>query len=495
MKKFFQYLFAAVVICGLSVGTTIFVLRNVQPNVLMGTTVTADSVNVPVAYAKFAQLPEAGETDFTVAAELSVNAVVHVKTTYPAQRQSYSADPFFEFFFGRPDRSQQSIPQQRGSGSGVIISTDGYIVTNNHVIAKAETIEVVLNDKRSFTAQLVGTDPNTDIALLKIDATDLPVILMGNSDELRVGEWVLAVGNPFNLTSTVTAGIVSAKARNINILNSDMKIESFIQTDAAVNPGNSGGALVNTRGELVGINTAIASQTGSYAGYSFAVPTGIVQKVVSDIKQFGIVQRAILGVQLQEITSELKEEKNLTTLQGAYVARVVPEGAAEKAGVQNGDVITQVNATQIKNVTDLQEQIGRYRPGDSVTITLLRNGELVTVTALLTNKSGTTTLIEKSAEGALLGAEFAPVDSKTKRRLGIQYGLQITKLQAGKLQEAGVPQNFIILKANNRPIQSESDLREVYDAAVAASKNDQVLFLAGVLPNGRVAYFAVNLGE
>ncbi len=495
MKKFFGYLVAAVMICGLSVGTTVFVLRNVRPNVLMGTTVQGDSVSVPVAYAKFAHVPAAGETDLTVAAELSVNAVVHVKTTYPAPRQSFSADPFFEFFFGRPERSQQSIPQQRGSGSGVIISTDGYIVTNNHVIAKAESIEVVLNDKRKFTARLVGTDPNTDIALLKIEATELPVILMGNSDELRVGEWVLAVGNPFNLTSTVTAGIVSAKARNINILNAEMKIESFIQTDAAVNPGNSGGALVNTRGELVGINTAIASQTGSYAGYSFAVPTGIVQKVVGDIKQFGIVQRAILGVQLQEITQELQAEKGLTTLQGAYVARVMADGAAEKAGVRDGDVITQVNAAPIKTVTDLQEQIGRYRPGDSVTITVLRNGELHTLTAVLTNKSGTTKLVEKSQEGALLGAEFAPLDAKMKHRLGVEYGLQITRLEHGKLRAAGIPKDFVILKVNNRPIHTEADLRAVYEAALAADKNDQVLFMAGVLPNGRVGYFAINLSE
>ena len=253
-------------------------------------------------------------SDFTQAAELSINAVVHVKTTYRNQVSSQQMD-FFEFFFGRPGQ-QREMPAQQASGSGVIISEDGYIVTNNHVIDRADQILVVLNDKREYTATLVGTDPNTDIALLKIEETGLPVILMGNSDDLRVGEWVLAVGNPFNLTSTVTAGIVSAKARNINILNAEMKIESFIQTDAAVNPGNSGGALVNTRGELVGINTAIASQTGSYSGYSFAVPTSIVRKVVNDIRQYGVVQRAILGVQMREITSELKKEKKLTTLQG-----------------------------------------------------------------------------------------------------------------------------------------------------------------------------------
>ena len=288
----------------------------------------------PFLYWRFVSLPKAGETDFTNAAELSVNAVVHVKTSYRNQSSNQMISPFFEFFFGRPGQQPYKMPLQQASGSGVIISKDGYIVTNNHVIDRAEQIQVVLNDKREYVAQLIGTDPTTDIALLKIEADSLPVILMGNSDELRVGEWVLAVGNPFNLTSTVTAGIVSAKARNINILNADMKIESFIQTDAAVNPGNSGGALVNTRGELVGINTAIASQTGSYAGYSFAVPTSIVQKVVGDIRQYGTVQRAILGIQMREITSDLQKEKKLTTLQGAYVERVLEDGAAHKAGIQ-----------------------------------------------------------------------------------------------------------------------------------------------------------------
>ena len=353
---------------------------------------------------------------------------------------------------------------------------------------------MVLNDKREFDATLVGTDPNTDIALLKIDATELPVILMGNSDDLRVGEWVLAVGNPFNLTSTVTAGIVSAKARNINILNTDMKIESFIQTDAAVNPGNSGGALVNTRGELVGINTAIASQTGSYSGYSFAVPTSIVQKVVSDIKQYGIVQRAILGVQMQEITPELKKEKNLTTLQGAYVARVVEDGAAYKAGVKEGDVITQIDATPIKTGTDLQEQIGRHRPGDSVTLTILRKGSLMTFTAELTNRQGGTSLLEKT-DNAVLGAQFEELSDKLKEKLGIDYGIQVKNLKSGKLKSAGIPQDFIILKANNRVIRSEEDLNEVVDNAMSASERDKVLFLTGCTPQGRVQYYAVNLSE
>ncbi len=493
MKTVFKYLFIIFLICGISAGTTFLVLHNVHPQVILGEATDSDSITVPTAYAKFAALPERGETDFTVAAELSVNAVVHVKTTYAATSQRSAPSSIFEFFFGIPEQQYRQMPQRQASGSGVIISHDGYIVTNNHVIDRASQIEVVLNDKRSFAATLVGTDPNTDIALLKIEADSLPVILMGNSDNLRVGEWVLAVGNPFNLTSTVTAGIVSAKARNINILDSDMKIESFIQTDAAVNPGNSGGALVNTRGELVGINTAIASQTGSYAGYSFAVPTSIVQKVVSDIKQFGMVQRAVLGVQLQEITSALKAEKNLSTLQGAYVARVVENSAAAKAGIQNGDVITHVNTIAIRTVTDLQEQIGRHRPGDKVTITILRNNAQHTFTAELTNKSGTTTMLEKGEN--VLGAEFEEIDNITKQQLGIHYGLQVKKLHKGKLQQAGIPKGFIILKANNRNIRTEQDLQEVYDTAMIASQNDRVIFLTGINTDGRVEYYVVNLNE
>ncbi len=309
--------------------------------------------------------------DFTAAAEMSVNAVVHVKTTY--QSQQYNSDPLIDFFFGRPMQPETRMTQ--ASGSGVVISHDGYIVTNNHVIDKARQIQVVLNDKRTYLATLVGTDPNTDIALLKIDENDLPYLNFGNSDSLQVGEWVLAIGNPFNLTSTVTAGIVSAKARNINIINADMKIESFIQTDAAVNPGNSGGALVNTRGELVGINTAIASQTGSYSGYSFAVPAAIVNKVVSDLKLYGTVQRGLMGVQIMDITSDLKQRMHLTTMQGVFVANVISNSAAAKAGLQVGDVITAIDGKTIDGTAQLQEAVGQHRPGDIIEVRYIRNGQ------------------------------------------------------------------------------------------------------------------------
>ena len=318
--------------------------------------------------------------DFTQAAERSVEAVVHVKTKY--YRQQQYVDPFYQFFFGRPQQSQQ--PSAMASGSGVILSNDGYIVTNNHVIEDANEIEVVLNDKRTFAAQLIGTDPNTDLALLKIEATNLPTIEIGNSDDLRVGEWVLAVGNPFNLTSTVTAGIVSAKARSINILNSDMKIESFIQTDAAVNPGNSGGALVNTRGQLVGINTAIASQTGSYAGYAFAIPTAIMQKVVADLRQYGTVQRALLGIRMLDITQQVKDQLSLESMEGVYVGEVISGSAADKAGMKAGDVIVQVDGRPINASSQLQEQIGRKNPGDQIIILVRRGHRSVSLQVTLT---------------------------------------------------------------------------------------------------------------
>ena len=344
--------------------------------------------NAPGAKAPVSLASYSGQTssqgiapvDFTQAAERSVEAVVHVKTKY--YRQQQYVDPFYQFFFGRPQQSQQ--PSAMASGSGVILSNDGYIVTNNHVIEDANEIEVVLNDKRTFTAKLIGTDPNTDLALLKIEATDLPTIEIGNSDDLRVGEWVLAVGNPFNLTSTVTAGIVSAKARSINILNSDMKIESFIQTDAAVNPGNSGGALVNTQGQLVGINTAIASQTGSYAGYAFAIPTAIMQKVVADLRQFGTVQRALLGIRMLDITQQVKDQLSLESMEGVYVGEVISGSAADKAGMKAGDVIVQVDGRPINASSQLQEQIGRKNPGDQITILVRRGQRSLTLQVTLT---------------------------------------------------------------------------------------------------------------
>ena len=383
MRKFFQFLGIVLLTAGVSVGTTIYMQqRQNEQHQLVSYTTGEQSTMSFASHNRNAETVGVAPVDFTNAAEMSVGAVVHVKTKYNVYGKQY-VDPFYQFFFGRPQQQPQG--QAQATGSGVILSQDGYIVTNNHVIAQANEIEVVLNDKRSFTAQLIGTDPNTDIALLKIEATGLPTLEMGNSDELKVGEWVLAVGNPFNLTSTVTAGIVSAKARNINILDADMKIESFIQTDAAVNPGNSGGALVNTRGELVGINTAIASQTGSYAGYAFAVPTSIVQKVVADLRQYGSVQRALLGIRMLDITSEVQQYYGLNTLEGVYIADVVSGSAAEKGGVLEGDVVVAMNGVSINSSSELQEKIARKNPGDEVTLTVLRDGKRLDLRVKLTN--------------------------------------------------------------------------------------------------------------
>lgn len=450
---------------------------------------------IPASYANFKNASRAGDTDFTVAAELTVNAVVHVKVKSEVmQSRGFSGDPFFEYFFGPQFRQQQ--PQIReGAGSGVIISSDGYIVTNNHVIDNSKEIEVVLNDKRSFTAKVVGSDPNTDIALLKIEEKDLPFIIFGNSDSLKVGEWVLAVGNPFNLTSTVTAGIVSAKARNINILNASMKIESFIQTDAAVNPGNSGGALVNTRGELVGINTAIASQTGSFAGYSFAVPSSIVQKVVSDIRQYGVVQRAILGVEIRDINGELAKEKNIKILDGVYVANVVENSAAEKAGVKSGDIITNVNGVAVKSVAQLQEQVGRYRPGDKIFIEILRDNKKQKLNVELKNRQGNTDLVSSDINVDLLGATFKEADSKTKEKFGVDYGVEVRSVSKGKFSSAGIKSGYIILKINNIKMSNEKDIETAMKAVMDNADQNKVLWITGFYPNGKTAYYAIDLNN
>ena len=461
---------------------------------------------IPASYANFASAASAMETDFTVAAELSIHAVVHVKTKTPIKQRFGGfgglSDPFLEFFFGpqqQPQREQpqqqQDIPMQEGSGSGVIISNDGYIVTNNHVIDRSKEIEVTLNDKRTFKAKLVGADPSTDIALLKIEAEDLPVIIFGNSDAVKVGEWVLAVGNPFNLTSTVTAGIVSAKARNINIINSQMRIESFIQTDAAVNPGNSGGALVNTRGELIGINTAIASQTGSYAGYAFAVPTSIVQKVVTDLRQFGVVQRAVLGISMGDITDQLAKEKNLKTMEGAFVGEVIENSAAEKAGIKKEDIIIQINGVDVKSAAQLQEQVGRYSPGDKITVTVLRDNKKITLNAELKNRQGNTGVVSSNTNIDVLGATFKEPDSKTKAQFQLSYGMEVKSVSKGKFQEAGIKPGFVIVKINNQAIRSTDDIESVFDAAINTSDQFKVLNIAGIYPNGKVTYYAINLAD
>ena len=490
MKKLMSTIAFALTIVATSALTSLIVTKNVDT--LSKNNAKTDSVSQPIQFTN-----NNGATsrpaDFTLAAEKSVEAVVHVKTKIDVSNHySMNIDPFFDFFFGRP--SQPREPQYReGSGSGVIISSDGYIVTNNHVIDNASTVEVTLNDKRKFNANVIGTDPSTDIALLKIEADSLPIIPFGDSDNLHIGEWVLAVGNPFNLTSTVTAGIVSAKARNINILNAEMKIESFIQTDAAVNPGNSGGALVNTRGELVGINTAIASQTGSYTGYSFAVPTSIVSKVVADLKEYAVVQRAVLGVQITDINNELAKEKNLKTLKGAYIAGVQEGSSAADANLREGDIITAINGQAVGSVAELQEQISRYRPGNDVKVNYIRSGKNESVIVKLKNRSGNTNVI-KIANNSILGATFKPIDKATANRFHLNYGIQIDTIDKnGTLGKAGLQKDFIILKINGQIIHSEKDITTIINQTINASEHDRALFITGAYTNGDIAHFAVNL--
>lgn len=463
--------------------------------------------NQPVSYASL-NAAAAENTDFTVAAESSIHAVVHIKSTAKAvassSRNRRMIDPF-EFFFGPgADGFQRPEPQPRtGFGSGVIISTDGYIVTNNHVIDGADEISVTLNNNKSYTAKLVGTDPETDIALIKIEEKNLPVIPFGDSDKLKVGEWVLAVGNPFNLTSTVTAGIVSAKGRG-NVFpggNSSpaMRIESFIQTDAAVNPGNSGGALVNTKGELIGINTAIYSETGNFAGYSFAVPISIVSKVATDLKQHGAVQRAILGVSIQNI-SVLKEvdpeaAKNLKVTEGAYVADFAERSSAQEAGIEKGDVIIAVNDVSIKSVSELQEQVSRYRPGDKVKVTVQRGSSKKTLTVNLKNRQGNTDVIKMSSSAELLGVALKSLSDEAKKQHRINYGVEVAGVTSGKFKEAGITKGYIIMLVNDQKISSPEAFDSLVEKMLRTSTGDKVLFIKGFYPNGKTKYYAVDLNE
>lgn len=425
--------------------------------------------------------------DFTAAAEMSVNSVVHVKTETTVQSQFNH--PWFDYF------GLDTSPQiQRGSGSGVIISNDGYLITNYHVIEGAQKIVVSLNNNTTYDGTIVGTDPATDLAVLKIEANNLPALRFGNSDAVRIGEWVLAVGNPFDLTSTVTAGIVSAKARNINLLRGDMSreifpIESFIQTDAAVNPGNSGGALVNTRGELIGINTAIASRTGSYAGYSFAVPSSIVSKVAADLMEFGIVQRAFIGVRIQEVTQDIAKENGLSKIEGVYVNGLTEAGAAAEAGIEEGDIILRIGTNVVKTVPELQEQISRYRPGDRVDVAVWRDKKERIVPVVLRNQNGNTELRDAAIENArsALGAQLKEVDPKLLGELGISGGAQVTSLGSGKLAEAGIQPNFIITRIDGKPVNSPDEVLKTLQA-----KSGGVL-VEGIYPNGRKAYYGFGM--
>ena len=442
--------------------------------------------------------------DLTNAAESAVNSVVYISVTIQGKTQRVQVqDPFDDFFgdfFGFGQRRQQ--PQQReyrqpdrhGAGSGVIISQDGYIVTNNHVVGQADEINVKLNDGREFKGRIIGTDETTDLALVKIDAKDLPAIKIGNSDNLKLGQWVLAVGNPFNLTSTVTAGIVSAKARTLGANG----VESFIQTDAAINAGNSGGALVDERGELVGINSMIYSQTGSYAGYGFAIPTTIMNKVVADLKVYGTVQRAILGVQGQDVDKYIDLEKakgntpELGTVKGVYVAKITDGSAAEEAGLEQGDVITKIDEKEVGKMSELQEQIAQHKPGDKVKITYLRNKKEKAVNVTLRNAQGTTKVMQE-VDLDQMGVSMKPVSDEQKASFNLSYGLEISAIRRGKMMEAGATKGTIILEVNDRKMQTVEDWVEVVKAA--NQSKDRVLWIKAIKPSGRKDSFVIELNE
>ncbi len=413
--------------------------------------------------------------DFTVAAAKAQKAVVHIKTEYYVE-PNWAGFPFGNF----------EMPQVKGSGSGVIISSDGYIVTNNHVVENATNITVTLFDKRTFKAKVIGRDPTTDIALIKINADKLPVLPFGDSDKLKVGQWVLAVGNPFNLTSTVTAGIISAKGRSVSIIDSRYAIESFIQTDAVINPGNSGGALVNLKGELIGINTAIASPTGVYAGYGFAVPVNIVKKVVADLLEYGSVQRAFLGVSVSNIDDKIAKKYDLSTYNGAIVMQVNDGGAAQDAGIKVGDVITAVDGMNVNDVPTLLEKIGQHRPGDKVVITVLRNGKKLDIPVILRNSHGKTS-VEVAERIDQLGASFEDLSPDELSQLGIKYGVRVVDLGPGKLRAVGVKPGFIIIKINDHTIHSVDELKKVINKVRGG------VYIQGIYPDGTVAYYAFGI--
>jgi serine protease Do len=441
--------------------------------------------SAPVQYAKFPIGADGTAMDFTEAAERTVNAVVHIQTETVHPQ---AMNPWYEMFNQGVPRTMQS------SGSGVIISQDGYVVTNNHVVEGANRIQLTLNDNRTLEAEVIGADPAFDLALLKVDEEDLPSVSFGNSDDVQIGEWVLAVGNPFNLTSTVTAGIVSAKARNINILQHDpnrqiFPVESFIQTDAAVNPGNSGGALVNTRGELIGINTAIASRTGSYSGYSFAVPSSIVQKVTHDLLEYGDVKRAYIGVSIAELNQEIADRLGINDVSGVYVRGLTAGGAAAEVGIEAGDIIKEVAGHPVNNVPELQERISTYRPGDEVEIIVKRNNKLLAYDVVVRDREGNASIVNPTTvvRNLAMGGLFENPSKSDVSRLGITSGAKLMEDQEGRFRRAGIKEGFIITRIDKKSVSGPEDVTALLDA-----KEGGVL-IEGVYPNGTVAYYGFGM--
>lgn len=506
LKLALGFILVALISAGIAVGTYSYLNRNNSQDVLA---YFDQGGFKPVSYATAAE-----NTDFTYSAEQSVNAVVHIKSVVKASQRGEDQryHDLFEYFFGRTPRRQ--MPQERvGFGSGVIVSTDGYVVTNNHVISGADEIEVTTNDDKVYTAKLIGGDDASDIALLKIEGKDFSIIPFGDSDNLKIGQWVLAVGNPFNLKSTVTAGIVSATGRG-NLFTAPSrspygqssqyqdyadKIQSFIQTDAAVNPGNSGGALVNTKGELVGINAMIYSESGSFVGYSFAVPVNLVKKVIFDLKQYGVVQRAMIGVSVMEMDA-LKETQpeiyeKLKVHEGVYISGFSSNSSAKSAGIEEGDVITAINKNKIRNYSELRAQTSLFNPGDKIDVKVQRGDKEKTFTVELKNDQGTTEAIKNRSYEEVLGATFKELSDELKSKAGINYGLEVTKVSSGKLKQLGIKNGFILLTANDNRLRTSADLEEIVNAVLKQDPDDRGLFIKGFYPNGRIEYYAVDLND
>ncbi len=492
MKMFSKYVLGAMCVGAFALSTGAFIKVNASPAI--------------------EAVPSGQPIDLTYAAEKALPAVVHIKYVQNSKVQTVDVqeDPFSDFFgpfgfFGNPDQGngrqkrRVQTPKKEATGSGVIISPDGYIVTNNHVVNGADELTVTLNDNREYSARIIGTDPNTDLALIKVNGKNLPTLPVGDSDNLKVGEWVLAVGNPYNLSSTVTAGIVSAKARSMGGEGSNgPQISSFIQTDAAINPGNSGGALVNAKGELVGINAMLYSQTGSYSGYGFAIPTTIMVKVVDDLKKYGTVQRAVLGIRGGDVLNYInaqkdeKKEVDLGTNEGVYVAEVTEGSSASAAGIVKGDVITEADGKKITKMSELQELLSKKRPGEKVTLTYLHNKSKHSKTVTLKNAQGNTKVI-KTADLDVLGASFRPVTEQQKKEFDLTFGLEVTKVEKGAIKSGGIEQGFIMLYANDTPLKSLSDLQELVKSA--STSQDPVLIIKGIWPSGKRDYKVVKVSE
>lgn len=424
--------------------------------------------------------------DFTYAAESSVDAVVYVQVTIKQQQQQLQLDPFLEFFFGGAPQSQPR--EQQGSGSGVIIRPDGYIVTNNHVVNGATKVEVTLNNNQTYEARVIGTDSATDIALIKIEATGLPTLTLGDSDKLRLGEWVLAIGSPYGLKSTITAGIVSAKGRSMS--NSrEFKIESFIQTDAAVNPGNSGGALVNKAGELMGINTMIYSQTGSYSGYSFAVPSNIVKKIVNDFIDYGSVRRVKLGVSVGQVDEEISKRLKLSKVEGVYISEVMAGGSADKSGLKKDDVILELDSRKINSVATLQETVNSFHPGDKAQAQIIRDGKPMTIEITFLDSEATNGTVASDGSVSFYGAQLQSASKETLSRLGLKSGVEIVSLSEGKMLSAGASEGFVIQFVNDQPVSKPQDVVE------AARKNKRAIFIEGTTSYGKLGVFGFGKDE